>query len=228
MIKLKQLLTEQDISEYSNITNAIQAALDNYTTTSLSITGEGNLWSPKITTAAVSSGGGGDFPYMFQTFTWKIFLTNPKTGSTVSTSNVGHSTPYWLGNLEIKRRGAAKDKGDVIWYKQFTMNGASSIIMKDATIQTVAKYNANAGSAPEVKWGSTDTYLQNAFNGFKKMAGEFAGSDEGIAEPLRKSADALMKNGKKLIADLKAVYNSIELVPITPEGKKIWKGMQKV
>jgi len=61
MIKLKQLLTEQDISEYSNITNAIQAALDNYTTTSLSITGEGNLWSPKITTAAVSSGGGGNF-----------------------------------------------------------------------------------------------------------------------------------------------------------------------
>jgi hypothetical protein len=225
MIKLKSLITEQDISEYSSITQALQTAIDNFTKTSLSTAGEGNLWIPKITTDGITSGGSKDFPYLFVTYTWNILLTNPKTGSTVSQSNVGHSTPYWLGRLTVKRRGAAKDKGDVIWLKQFQMNGASSMLAKDATIETVCNYNANNGSTS--KWSSTDKYIANAYNGFKKIAGEFAG-DETIANPLRKTADAIMMNGKKLISDFKAAFNSIEIVPITPEGKKIWKGMKSV
>jgi hypothetical protein len=196
----------------------------------LKTAGEGNLWIPKITTKSTSSGGSKDFPYLFVTFKWDIFLTNPKTGSTVDTAgptSPGSDAPVYLGSLIVKRRGAAKDKGDLIWLKQFQMNGSTNILFQNATPKTVCYYNANDGSTPAIPWGDSETFISTMYNGFKKIAGDNYG-DEAAANPARKTADAILANGKKLITDIKAVFNSIELVPITPEGKKIWKGMKSV
>ena len=231
MIKLKTLLTE-DISEMNNVTKALQTALNNFNTTATTTYGKGNIWLLKSVSEHYSQDTG---TIMLQTFNWEIFLTNPKTGATMKNSGVGSTQPVTFGKLQILREGPEKAYGNPIYFKGFKINQSSDINVDTPKMIDICSYNANAATNPS--WGDTNTSLANMSTAFKSLASKafdtYTDRNGNVIKtwdktPLLKTSEALLIEGKKLIEDLKVVFNDIELQPFNAAGKKAWKGMKMV
>jgi hypothetical protein len=223
----KLILTE-DISEFNNVTNAIQTSLDNFNTSAETAYGKGNVWVLKQTSK--------HFPRTdYQTFYWIIYITNPKTGSTASHSHVGHSTPNTFGKFWILRPGHEDAKERLIYKKIFQMNKSTTGHADATQLFDVCEYDANSGKAPT--WADTNAALSNLATGFDTLAKDaldYTTDKHGNKlkpwdkTPMLNTSKALTEFGPNLVQNIKEVFNSLKLAPTTLEGKKSWKGMKTV
>jgi hypothetical protein len=236
MIKLKSLIKE-DVAEFNNVTKSLQTCLTNFNTSATNTYGKGNIWLLKVEAEHYSRDDASPIMpsgrLMYQTFTWTIYLTNPKTGSTISKSNVGRSTPVVFGQFKLVREGAENAYGSIIFIKQFKIQNSADITPDASKLITVCNYNGNV-AAPT--WADTNSALANLSNGFKTMATKAYDTESdrgnekytGDKTQFLKTSQALLTEGPSLIQDIKSVFNQIEIGPINPEAKKTWKGMKKV
>jgi hypothetical protein len=198
----KLILTE-DISEFKNVTNAIQPLLDTF-----------NKECPWTLTVTPTIDSWNDTQGNAQTmFYWEIDFNNTAVGK----------TPVNFCKLSVIRNGIEKDMGNAVINKRFEINSKGIDGKYD---QTVCRYMANSNEAP--KWNDTITSkaIENMTISFRTSAGD---SKRGVdQDQLRKSADAVANNGATLILGLKEVFNSVKISPTIEPFKSKWKGMKTV
>jgi hypothetical protein len=210
MIKLKSLITEA--VEFDDVTKALQTAVKTFNDSASTVLA--NEEKKQYLPLSVS----------------RQPINNIQSGSLITTRyswviKVGMAN---LFVLDVARYGAAKDVTNVGFSKilkiqkiNLKIDGANANWTGDYV--DLLFYNAN-GTGPTVI--DATAILNNIYTNINQalVGSKYSESDA----QYRNTATLILKSGPKLVEDLKAVFNSIEIAPFSPEGKKAWKRMQTV
>jgi len=219
MIKLKSLLKEQ--AEFKTVTTALQTAVKTFNDSAATVLAneeDKSVMTLAVDTQPVNTMQSGEVAAT--QYKWQLQLRTP-----------GKSFGVALVSLEINRYGSAE---------QYTNIGYNKLVklyeMKPETIGANTKYNgkyvdiysynANINSASAVNVIPVHNNINSNFSANQTAGIKDAGGNAAAIH--RNTAAVISKSGLKLFEDLKSIFNSIEIAPFTPEGKKTWKGMKKV
>ena len=216
MIKLKSLLKEQ--AEFDAVTKALQTAVNTFNgsaATALANEKDKSVMSLIVSKQPIDTEQNGNLATTI--YNWYIQLTTPNKTAGVN-----------LFTLQIRRFGAAKDVTGIGYSKilniyEFNPKIVGANITYTGDFMELYFYNANGGT-PKIA-DATSSF--NKINSNILTAIKNSNNSES-STLFRNTAAIILKSSPKLIQDLKSVFNSIEIAPYTPEGKKTWKGMKTV
>ena len=225
MIKLKSLLKEQAV--FKSVTTALQQAVKTFNdSAATALANEKNknfiglvaIVNPDQTRSATNIDVNGE-RMPAQKYIWYIKYSEPLLGAT------GGMTI--LCTLTVSKVGTKDDLTNIGYSKRLSINtddGSGKGSTYDLFDYSVFSDGATTPTDISSRATTFVNAIANLFFGHAQKG--TSGSIEQITS--RNTAKVWLNSGEKLIQDLKSVFNSIEIAPFTPEGKKNWKGMKKV